>query len=118
MEEINQEMASGTKKVSGAEERKEDLIAILSYIGILFLVPLLVSKDNEFAQFHAKQGLVLFLYNLISGAILVIPLLGWIVGAVLMMGSFVMMVIGIVNVLKGEKKPLPLIGKYAGKLGI
>jgi len=35
--------------------REKDLTAILSYLGILFLVPLLVSKDNPFAQFHAKQ---------------------------------------------------------------
>lgn len=35
----------------------------MSYIGLLFLIPLLVLKDNRFAKFHAKQGLVLSLYG-------------------------------------------------------
>jgi len=52
-------------------------LAWLSYIGILFLVPLLAMKDNKFAQFHAKQGMVLLFYwvawsiaSMVLGAIL------------------------------------------------
>lgn len=41
---------------SEAEKSSEKyLTAILSYLGILFLVLLLLRKDNPFAQFHAKQ---------------------------------------------------------------
>ncbi|MBI5144164.1 MAG: zinc ribbon domain-containing protein, partial [Candidatus Omnitrophica bacterium] len=35
--------------------------AILSYLWILCLVPLILKKENRFAMFHAKQGLVLFI---------------------------------------------------------
>lgn len=45
------------------EVKKEDLVvkegkvfAILAYIGILCLIPLLVKKENKFAFFHAKTG--------------------------------------------------------------
>lgn len=34
-------------------------LAWLSYLGILFLVPMFASKDNKFSQFHARQGMVL-----------------------------------------------------------
>ena len=36
-------------------------LAWLSYWGILFLVPLLAQRDNRYSQFHAKQGLALFI---------------------------------------------------------
>ena len=39
----------------------DTLMGVLAYIGILCLIPLLAAKDSEFAQFHAKQGLNLFL---------------------------------------------------------
>ena len=36
------------------------MFASLSYISILFIVPLIVRGDNEYIKFHAKQGMVLF----------------------------------------------------------
>jgi len=36
------------------------IMAILSYLSILCLIPLFTKKDNEFVYYHAKQGLVLF----------------------------------------------------------
>ena len=40
--------------------QEEKTMALLSYIGLLFLIPMLARKDSKFAQFHAKQGMVLF----------------------------------------------------------
>ena len=40
------------------------LMAAISYIWILFLVPLFAAKDDAFARFHANQGLVLFITNI------------------------------------------------------
>ena len=37
------------------------MAAIMSYIPFLCFVPLLNMKDNKEAQFHAKQGVMLFL---------------------------------------------------------
>ncbi|MDD4239759.1 MAG: hypothetical protein PHT62_14615, partial [Desulfotomaculaceae bacterium] len=44
-----------------AEDGK--IISIFAYI--IFLIPWLAGKDNRFAQYHANQGLVLFLTALI-----------------------------------------------------
>jgi len=38
-------------------------IAWLSYVSILFLVPLLAMRGNRFALFHARQGMILFAYK-------------------------------------------------------
>ncbi|MBZ1348749.1 MAG: hypothetical protein KY053_00710 [Candidatus Liptonbacteria bacterium] len=95
----------------GNQDKKA--IALLSYIGILFLIPFFVEKSNPFIKFHIKQGITLFIANLIAGAILIIPIIGWIVGLVAFFTFFVFAIIGIINVLTEKTKPLPLIGKYA-----
>ena len=53
-----------------AEYKKEDiekgkLMAVLSYIGILVVIPYFAEKENKFVRFHAIQGLNLLLINLI-----------------------------------------------------
>jgi uncharacterized membrane protein len=97
-------------------------ISVLSYAGILFFVPLVAAKDSRFARFHSSQGLNLFLSWLIvvfGGMILVslfamiAPVLAGIVGFLMFAGYIfllVLLIIGIVNVCKGEMKPLPVIG--------
>ena len=55
---------------------EENTMACLSYIGPLFLIPLLGRKDSGFAQFHAKQGLVLF------GLDIILWVIGWIVQSI------------------------------------
>lgn len=90
--------------------QENKIIALLSYIGILFLVPLLVKKDSKFAKFHAKQGLVLF----IGWFSVWIPVLGGFCGLVMMILS----ILGIINVLSGKYADLPIIGDLAKKFNI
>lgn len=93
-----------------AEENK--VYAVLSYIGLLFLVPLIAAKDSPYARFHANQGIVLFIACVIFAAMCGIPFIGWIIGAVGEIGSVVLMIIGIISAWRGEKKELPFIGKF------
>jgi uncharacterized membrane protein len=58
MEEEKREKPS---KSASSERENENMMAILSYLGILCLIPFLVFKDNDFVQYHAKQGLTLFI---------------------------------------------------------
>ena len=37
-------------------------MAIVSYLGILCLVPLIMNRDDEFVYFHAKQGLIIWMW--------------------------------------------------------
>lgn len=102
------------------------LMGVLSYLGILCLIPLLAAKDSEFAQFHAKQGLTLFavevvlwVVNFVLGMIFlasvgyggfgfysIISMLMWVV----YLGVLVLAIIGIVNAVGKKKVPLPIIG--------
>ena len=108
------------------------LMAVLSYIGVLVLIPLLAKKDSPYAQFHAKQGLVLLISGVIlgvvstiTGFVALIPIIGWIVGllvglAIFVAGIalFIFVIMGIINALSGKMNQLPVIGQYADKINI
>ncbi len=103
---------NGNQSSSVSPEEKN--IAVLSYLFLLFLVPLLLKRDSEFAQFHAKQGLVLAIAWFVVMIFGMIPF----IGMLLWLFCLVLSIIGIVNALSGQKKPLPIIGKYADNFKI
>jgi hypothetical protein len=55
------------------EENK--MIASLSYIWILFVIPLFVKKESKFCVEHGKHGLALFIVDLVVGVISIIPII-------------------------------------------
>jgi len=84
-------------------------MAIVAYI--LFFVPLLAAKESPFAQYHARQGLNLFLLALAANIVLgIIPILGWILLPFVNLGILGLAIIGILAAVNGQMKPLPLIG--------
>jgi|AntAceMinimDraft_4_1070372.scaffolds.fasta_scaffold87472_2 uncharacterized membrane protein len=98
---------------SSAKEEGKDFTIALSYIGILFLVPLFVYKNNDFAKFHIKQGLVLFVAELLTMVVGWIPILGWFVAFIAWIVWIVLAITGVMNVLSTKKSPLPIIGKFS-----
>jgi uncharacterized membrane protein len=96
-----------------AGAQKNVLMGILSYIGILVIIPYLTSKHDPFVFFHIKQGLVLVVIEL---AVYVLGMLMWDLYPLLSIVNLAMLIlsiIGIVNVIQGKEKELPLIGQFA-----
>ncbi len=111
---------SPEEEATSTEEKTEGKInplAILCYFGILLIIPWMMAKDDEFVKFHVKQGLTLLLAGIITSIIGVIigaiPVVGKIIAGLIWMFWLILGIIGIINVLRGEEKPLPLIGKFA-----
>ena len=96
------------------------LMGILAYLSILVLIPLFAAKDNRFARYHTNQGLVLFVLEVIVSVIA--RVLWWIlpygflwrtvnwIYSLCGLAFLVLAVIGIINVVNGRAKELPLIG--------
>ena len=87
--------------------------ALLSYLSILCIIPLILMKDNKFALFHARQGLVIFVVELAIGLVGVVPIFGWLI---LFFGTIlcgVLSLIGIIQVLKGLYWRMPVISDIA-----
>ncbi len=117
-ENINQEEQTTTQSETPKGSEGVNVVAVLSYIGILCLIPLLTAKEDEFAQFHAKQGLVLLIAGVIGMVIGAVPVIGWLLAPFITLAWLIFSIIGIINVVKKEKKELPLIGQYAQKINI
>jgi len=109
-----QSASDQSQSADAKDVEKNKAITFLSYLGLLFLVPLLVAKESKFAQFHAKQGLVLTI-GWFLGFILM-PLLG--IGILVELAIIVLSIIGLVNVAQGKMEKLPLVGNLAEKFNI
>jgi uncharacterized membrane protein len=110
----------GVPASDAADIEQNKVYAVLAYLGILFLIPLLAAPNSRFARYHTNQGIVLFLATLViaAGSIPLFflswfPILGCLTAVapfVAMAGAFVLMILGIVNAASGKYEPLPLIG--------
>lgn len=94
------------------------VFGILSYLGILVLIPLLIKKDDDFVHFHAKQGLIMLLIWIAIWIITLIPVIGWVFGSLLYIALLLVSLIAIVKVLMGQKWEIPIVSTYADKLNV
>lgn len=101
-----------TADYSAEDIAKNKLISIVCYLGVLFIIPLFVAKDSPFVRFHTNQGLLLFLFSLLTSVAGLIPYIGWIFAAVISIFNVLLMIVGVLNAVKGEAKELPVIGKF------
>ncbi len=100
-----------------AEEGK--IWAFIGYWWILFLVPLLAKKENKFALFHGKQGMVLFVFEVIIWILSYIPVIGWfIIGPIGSIICIVLAIVGMVKSLQGKYWKMPVLGDIAEKIKI
>ena len=110
--------------VDPKDAQDNKIMGILAYLWILVFVPIFVAKESPFARFHANQGLILFIATIALNIVLyiltfilffIMPALAVITGilySLVGLGALVFVIIGIINVTKGEMKELPIIGKY------
>ena len=97
-----------TANYSAADIAENKGMAILCYLGILWLIPFLAKKDSPFVKYHLNQGLLVLILGIAVAIISWIPVVGWLCGVVV----FALAIIGIVNVVNGKAQELPVIGKF------
>ena len=100
------------------EVQEGKLFAILAYISILCFVPLLLKKDNRFAYFHAKQGLILFIGEVLAAILSVVPFFGLIIQFLALVVFSIASIIGIMQVLMGQYWKMPYVYSVAEKINI
>ena len=123
MEENLQPAMPPMRTVSGGEDK---VFAALGYLSILFVVPLILKHDNDSVYFHAKQGMVLFLAEVVVWFVLfmlesfIVALLprisfsitSWL-GALACILFVALSVIGVYNALRGKRWEMPILGRIA-----
>ncbi|MBQ2841468.1 MAG: zinc-ribbon domain-containing protein [Clostridia bacterium] len=104
--------ADTTAQFNSDDIIKNKVMAILAYLGLLFLVPLLAAKDSPFARYHTNQGILLFIVQAVGVAATQIPYAGWVAGALVNIFTTALLIVGIINAYNGKAKELPIIGKF------
>lgn len=90
------------------------LAAILSYIPFLCFIPLLNMKENKEASFHARQGVLLFIIELVAVLFLIDGISDF-VFKVIFIASIALSIGGVYSVLRGKSYKLPIIGDLVEK---
>jgi len=106
----------------GGESSNRTLMIVLSYLGLLALIPLLMEKDDQEVQWHAKHGLVLFatwvILGFVLGALSAVPVLGCLsllVSLFLPLAALVVHIVCIVKGINGERFLIPGLSDFANK---
>lgn len=108
----------GIPNLDGAENDQgritEDrrMVALMAYIPFLCFVPLLRMRDDKYAKFHARQGLVLFLFELIV-FVFSFEKLNAIFWTAITIGCIGAAVAGIMFAVQGKYYKIPVIGDIA-----
>lgn len=103
------------------ESPNRTIMLVLSYLGILALIPLLVEKDDNEVQWHAKQGIlllaawiVLFIALTVLG---MVPVIGTVLGCagtpLVGLVALVVHIICIVKAVGGERFRVPFVADFA-----
>jgi uncharacterized membrane protein len=107
---------------TGTVSPNRTIMLILSYLGLLALIPFVVEKDDPEVQWHAKHGLVLFgLWIVVGIGLFVlghIPVLGWALACVscvfplLILAFHIFLMVQAVN---GKRVLIPGISELADR---
>lgn len=105
-----------TPSESTALTEDDRLAAILSYIPFLCFIPLVNInwRENKEARFHARQGIILFLIELVAVVLLIDDLAKFVFKALLILAA-ALSIAGIYFALQGKRIKLPIIGDLADK---
>ncbi len=87
------------------------ILAILSYLYILVIIPIIFGSKKPFIQYHTRQGMALLIVWVLFAFSFYLPVAPWIFALFIV----VCIIVGIINVVTGHERPLPLIGKLAIK---
>lgn len=88
------------------------LLAAVSYLGALFIIPVILGEDDEFVAFHVRQGAVMCAVEIAAGLVGWVPLVGW----TFFLAVVVVVVMAFFRTLDGQKWEIPFVADYAARL--
>ncbi|HOD65907.1 MAG TPA: hypothetical protein PLR32_06800 [candidate division Zixibacteria bacterium] len=117
LQQSAEERAARRRGIDEGEFETEEgrLAAVMAYIPILCLVPLLNIRDNKEARFHARQGMLLFLVEVVAVLFLVDGVSSFVFRVILIL-AVGLAVAGVALALQGRGIRLPLLGDLAEKV--
>lgn len=117
------EKTKGPAEAEIDKENQKEMIeegkaaAILGYVPFMCFVPLIKMKDNPFAMKHGKQGLILFIIEIVA-IIFLLPKISDLFWGMVIVLCIASAVAGIYFAIQGKDWKIPFIGDLADKIKI
>lgn len=92
------------------------VLMILCYLGILSLIPIFWAHKNELLKGHVRSGVVILLFWVFLLYVFQIPLVGVLLGILLLIACVVSCIWGIYDASTGREAKIPVIEKLAALL--
>ncbi len=107
----------------GPRSENRTVFLILSYLGVLALIPFFMEKEDKEVNWHSKHGLVLFATWFIgslglwmmSMVVDIFGCLGCFGSSFLGLGYMIISIVCIVKALNGERFTIPVISDFVEK---
>ena len=100
----------------GTEDKTVAIVSYLTLIGFIIALVMHGNQKTQLGAYHLRQTLGLMIVSVAGSIILgMIPILGWIASIGLFFAVIALWVIGLLSAIKGEMKPLPVVGKHFEK---
>lgn len=121
-DQTSDKAGNSSQPVSDEEARKKMIdegkaAAVLGYVPFMCFVPLIKMKENPFAVKHGKQGLILFVIEIIA-AIFLLPKISDLLWSAVVVLCLAAAVAGVFFAVQGQEWKIPFIGDWADKLKI
>jgi len=115
---MEQTSPNSTSEAPVGQDQHKTLMGVLAYLGILIVIPYMMAKDNSFVKFHIRQGLVLIVIELGTWVLAMFMWQLWPIVQLVHLGTIVLAIMGIINVIQNKEAELPLVGSFAQKFSI
>ena len=106
--------ASPSQAAAAGVTTEDRTVAILSYVTLIgFLAAIIIhqSRKTQLGAFHLRQVLGLVLTGVVGGVCALVPILGWIVWFLVVIGLFVLWLLGLISAIRGDMRPGPILGE-------
>jgi len=112
-----------TGQPGGPQSSDRQIMMVISYLGPLGIIPLLMKNEDREVQWHAKNGLAIFVAEVILVIVLsllgnYIPGMGCITGpifCVIPLAFLAVTIFAIVKATQGQRLRLPFVSDFADK---
>jgi len=101
-------------KIKVNRNGSEKVLMILCYMGILALVPIFWAHKSDLLKSHTRSGVVILLLWVILLYVFQIPLVGVLLGILLLIGCIISCIWGIYDASTGREAKIPVVEKLAG----
>ena len=120
-------MEQQTQQPPQGEDKTVAILAYCTLIGFIIAIVMFGNNKTKLGSYHLKQvlgflicGIGLWIaYAILTAILAFIPFIGWIlipiVGLCVWVGFLVLWIMGLMNAVNGQMKPIPVIGKYSEK---